>query len=159
MFCHVCGNQTPDDAEFCHKCGTMLIIEDVVQQPLVTFVEENRTGLADKPSASPIIPPLSALGSIQSPILNTHLSDALATDGSIQFTRTHPRWLIFVMVMVIAISALILIAEILLPFANATLEWMPRLEWWGISIVGLIGVGTVIALLASPRKNNDKKRK
>ena len=35
MFCHVCGNQAPDDAEFCFNCGTKLIVdeEDDLREP------------------------------------------------------------------------------------------------------------------------------
>ena len=30
MFCHKCGNQAADGAEFCHKCGTRIAADETV---------------------------------------------------------------------------------------------------------------------------------
>ena len=32
MFCHKCGNKSPDDAEFCQKCGAKLIVDGASPQ-------------------------------------------------------------------------------------------------------------------------------
>ena len=158
MFCHQCGNQAPDDAEFCFSCGTRLIVDDTVQQRRVTLVEDNQIVPAEnKPADTLANSSMSAIDPIPSPLLGCPISDSQGTDGPIRITKTHPIWLFFFLVMVASISALVLIAEILFPFANALLEWMPKIEWWGISIVGLIGLGSAITLIVSPKNNKEQR--
>ena len=37
MFCHKCGNKSPQDSGFCNACGTKLAANDTAPQPLATY--------------------------------------------------------------------------------------------------------------------------
>jgi len=53
MFCHMCGNQLPDDSAFCNKCGTKLI-DDTTQQVVV----EPNSSVTQNP-IEPVLPKVS----------------------------------------------------------------------------------------------------
>jgi len=63
MFCHKCGNKSPEGAEFCNKCGEKLINNTTISSVsedsklVSTMPTATQTTLTLVPHHPPIIPP------------------------------------------------------------------------------------------------------
>ena len=58
VFCHKCGNELPDDAQYCNKCGVTLLVSNSKTEEKSTRIKEERSF---KKILYPIIPYLTAI--------------------------------------------------------------------------------------------------
>ena len=64
MFCENCGNQIPDDALFCGKCGNPVKVPEINEAEGGDAAEKTAHTIDMAPSAKPSRAPFIVLGSV-----------------------------------------------------------------------------------------------